>query len=230
MKQINGLIARSLYHQEDRAINKQQAMSFPDFTLENEFSGLVAGVDEAGRGPWAGPVVASALIANDKLPEGINDSKKLSAAKRFRLYEQILSSQKVGVGLASAEEIDKLNILNATKLAMKRALDELNSEFDAVLVDGNSRIEYPRAKNIIPVIKGDSKSLSIAAASIVAKVTRDRIMIEIAKEYPDYGFGKHMGYGTKQHTEALEKYGVTEHHRKSFKPIEKLLWQNEKSG
>lgn len=191
------------------------------FDLEN---GDIIGVDEAGRGPLAGPVVAAAakLKKYDERLEEINDSKKLSEKKREALFDLILECFYIGVGVASVEEIDNLNILNATFLAMRRSIDEIKEEckFEKVLVDGNHKIrEYEGEQS--PVIKGDSKSLSIAAASIIAKVTRDRIMEKVDKEYPKYNFKKHKGYGTKEHRENLIKYGASSIHRKSF--LKKIL-------
>lgn len=191
------------------------------FDLEN---GDIIGVDEAGRGPLAGPVVAAAakLKKYDERLEEINDSKKLSEKKREALFDLILECFHVGVGVASVEEIDSLNILNATFLAMRRSIDEIKEEcqFKKILVDGNHKIrEYEGEQT--PVIKGDSKSLSIAAASIIAKVTRDRIMEKVDTEYPEYNFKKHKGYGTKEHRENLIKYGASSIHRKSF--LKKIL-------
>ena len=180
----------------------------------------VAGVDEAGRGPLAGPVVAAAVVIEKYVPEFkmIDDSKKLSEKKRELLFDAILENCKVGVGIVNSTEIDKLNILNATFLAMKNAISELTEEgveFSKVLVDGNHKIRgYSGQQEAI--VKGDSKSLCIAAASIIAKVTRDKIMEKYAVIYPEYGFEKHKGYGTKQHRDALLKYGSTDIHRKSF--------------
>lgn len=176
----------------------------------------VCGIDEAGRGPLCGPVVAAAVILpKDECIEGVNDSKKLSEKKREKLYDDIMASAvAVGVGIGEVELIEKVNILNATKIAMKRALENLKVQPDYVLVDGNQMIDTS-----IPgqtVISGDAKSESIAAASIIAKVTRDRMLIEWDKEYPEYGFAKHKGYGTKAHTEAIAKYGLTPIHRPSF--------------
>ena len=197
-------------------------VTMPDFTIEDSTSGIVAGVDEAGRGPWAGPVVAAAVIVNrDIFPEGIDDSKKLSAKKREELFIKIMGSCGVGIGLSSTKEIDDINILQATMLAMQRAVSDLPQIPDMALIDGNRVPILPCQSQTI--IKGDSKSFSIAAASIIAKVTRDRIMSELATEFPHYGWEKNSGYGVKQHKEALEEHGVTPHHRKSFKPIAKLL-------
>ncbi len=177
---------------------------------------LVCGVDEAGRGPLCGPVVAAAVILKpgDKI-EGVNDSKKLSEKKREKLYQDIMDNAlAVGVGMSDVDVIEKVNILNATKLAMKQAIDNLGIVPEYVLIDGNQMIDI----NIDgeTVVSGDAKSESIAAASIIAKVTRDRMLIEWDKEYPEYGFAKHKGYGTKAHIEAIGKYGLTPLHRPSF--------------
>jgi len=197
-------------------------MIFPNFSVEQAHGGVVAGVDEAGRGPWAGDVTASAVILDPKnIPAGLNDSKKLTAAKREALYAEIMANAKVGVGVASAEEIDELNILEATKLAMQRAIAALGVLPDLALIDGN------KAPNLLcpaqTIIGGDAKSLSIAAASIIAKVTRDKVMSELAKIHPEYGWERNAGYGTKHHQEALAKYGITAHHRKSYKPIKAII-------
>lgn len=199
--------------------------SLPDLSLEIVAGGIVAGVDEAGRGPWAGPVVAGAVVLNQKyIPSGINDSKKLSATKREMLYEEILQNARTGIGISTVEEIDEFNILEATKLAMQRAVAMLGNDITLVLIDGNKAptLNFPTQT----IIGGDAKSLSIAAASIIAKVTRDRIMCELGETNPEYGWERNSGYGTKYHVEALAKYGITEHHRKSYKPIRKLLEQN----
>lgn len=165
---------------------------------------------------YVGPVVAAAVILpKDECIEGVNDSKKLSEKKREKLYDDIMQKAvAVGVGIGEVELIEEVNILNATKIAMKRALENLSVKPDYVLVDGNQMIDIS-----IPgqtVISGDAKSESIAAASIIAKVTRDRMLIKWDKEYPEYGFAKHKGYGTKMHTEAIAKYGLTPIHRPSF--------------
>ncbi len=192
------------------------------FDLEN---GDIIGVDEAGRGPLAGPVVAAVakLKKYDEKLEKINDSKKLTEKVREELFDIIMENFDIGIGIASVDEIDEINILNATFLAMRRAIEEIEKKvkFEKVLVDGNHRIrEYIGEQ--LPVIKGDSKSLSIAAASIIAKVTRDRMMLEIAKLYPEYTFEKHKGYGTKAHREMiLEKGPIETVHRKSF--LKKIL-------
>lgn len=177
---------------------------------------LVCGVDEAGRGPLCGPVVAAAVILKpDSKIEGVNDSKKLSEKKREQVYENIMENAlAVGVGMSDVDVIESVNILNATKLAMKEAISKLKVQPEYVLIDGNQMIDIT-----IPgetVVHGDAISESIAAASIVAKVTRDRMLIEWDKEYPEYGFAKHKGYGTKAHVEAIGKYGLTPIHRPSF--------------
>lgn len=193
-----------------------------EFDIEQ---GNIVGVDEAGRGPLAGPVVAAAVKLKEyhDFFEEINDSKKLSEKKREKLFDKILTYCHVGVGIATVEEIDEINILNATFLAMRRAIEDIkqeNIEFTKVLVDGNKEIrEYDGKQEA--VIKGDAKSLSIAAASIIAKVTRDRIMVENAKLYPEYFFEKHKGYGTKLHREKILEKGVLPIHRKTF--LKKIL-------
>jgi ribonuclease HII len=177
---------------------------------------LVCGVDEAGRGPLCGPVVAAAVILpKDAHIEGVNDSKKLTEKRREKLYDDIMQNAvSVGVGVSDVDIIEEVNILNATKKAMLQAISNLKVNPEYVLVDGNQKIDTD-----IPletVVKGDSKSESIAAASIIAKVTRDRLLIEYDKKYPEYGFAKHKGYGTKAHIEAIKKYGLTPIHRPSF--------------
>ena len=194
----------------------------PDFSYERHLGRLVAGVDEAGRGPWAGPVVAAAVIfQNHQAPKGINDSKKLSAIKRKALFDAILQSGIVGVGISSVEEIDSLNILGATKLAMQRAVANLSMKPDAVLVDGNQPPKLSMSTRAL--IKGDSLSISIAAASIIAKVTRDKMMQELHTQYPHYSWAKNAGYGTAAHIKALAEHGITPHHRKSFAPIREII-------
>lgn len=196
----------------------------PDLALESTYEGIIAGVDEAGRGPWAGPVVAAAVVLDaSQLPKGINDSKQLSESKREALFEQITACSSVGVGIATVAEIDALNILGATKLAMRRAIEQLPQTPTIALVDGNQPPALPCA--VKTVVGGDAKSLSIAAASIIAKVTRDRIMKTLANEYPGYGWEKNAGYGTRTHQHGLATLGITPHHRRSFKPIKALLEQ-----
>ncbi|MDX2112256.1 MAG: ribonuclease HII [Alphaproteobacteria bacterium] len=194
----------------------------PDLSLEHTHDGVVAGVDEAGRGPWAGPVVAAAVILHrDAIPAGINDSKQLSAGAREMLHDAILASAICGIAEASVEEIDRLNIWGATQLAMQRAVAQLTPAPTLALVDG--KLSLPLACAVIPVVGGDAKSLSIAAASILAKVTRDRLMRGLHEHYPAYGWESNAGYGTAQHIRAIERCGITPHHRRSFKPIRAYL-------
>lgn len=198
----------------------------PDFALEAAVGGRVAGIDEAGRGPWAGPVVAAAAILDPvKLPRDLaarlDDSKKLSRPIRETLFAALQEHALLGVGMASVTEIDANNILAATMLAMRRAVETLPIEPDIALVDGNRAPDLPCP--VQTVIRGDSLSLSIAAASIIAKVTRDRIMTDLAAKHPGYGWERNAGYGTKAHQEGLDRCGVTIHHRRSFKPIASRL-------
>ena len=201
-------------------------MSAPHFQFEQDAlaRGLirVAGVDEVGRGPLAGPVTAAAVVLDPaQVPEGLNDSKKLTARARHRLYDDIHAMACVSVAHATVEEIDDLNILYASHLAMERAVVGLGPVCHA-LIDGNM---IPKAL-VCPataLVKGDALSLSIAAASIVAKVTRDRIMVDLAQQHPGYGWEKNAGYPTKTHREALERLGPTPHHRRSFKTVHKML-------
>jgi len=179
---------------------------------------LVVGVDEAGRGPLAGPVVAAAVVLRPSKPiDGLDDSKKLSAKRRAALEELIWENAIVGVGQASVEEIDELNILHATMLAMTRAVDAMPPGFDLVLVDGNRLPKWPH--NAEAVVGGDAIHPCISAASIIAKERRDRIMKAAAKDYPEYGWERNKGYGTKEHMAALKKYGPTPMHRMSFAPV-----------
>lgn len=177
---------------------------------------IICGVDEAGRGPLAGDVYAAAVILSDKtLIEGLNDSKKLSEKRREELFDIIIQkADAYCIATASAAEIDELNILQATMLAMKRAVSGLNIQPKLALVDGNRLPQL--CCNAEYVIKGDAKSASIAAASVLAKVARDRYMKKLAEDYPQYAFDKHKGYGTKLHYEMIEKYGISDVHRKSF--------------
>ena len=205
----------------------------PDYELERSApgdpaSGPVCGVDEVGRGPWAGPVVAGAAILDlSRLPEGLDDSKKLTQKRREALFEA-LQCHEIGIGIATVEEIDRLNILNATFLAMQRALKALPRVPRYALIDGN-RIPKGLPCPAEAVVKGDGRSLSIAAASIVAKVTRDRLMADLAREWPGYGWERNAGYGVAAHAEALRNLGVTPHHRRSFKPIHKMLCEENNS-
>lgn len=197
----------------------------PDFSLEDAHPGrLVAGVDEVGRGPWAGPVVAAAVILDKaRIPAGLDDSKRLSATRRETLAARLEDCARIGIGMASVAEIDRLNILAASLLAMQRAVTALGVAPDVALIDGLHAPALPCAA--IPVVKGDRRSLSIAAASIVAKVSRDRLMANLAKVFPAYGWEKNAGYGTRLHRDALNLVGISCHHRKSFAPIRKLMTQ-----
>ena len=203
----------------------------PDFQLESNLTGRIAGIDEAGLGPWAGPVSAAAVVLDqanlpDALRDGLDDSKKLSPRARDALFDALheqarLGNVDIGVGLSSVAEIEQDNILAATMTAMARAVTDLDRPVDIALVDGN------RVPNLTctvqTVVKGDQRSLSIAAASIIAKVTRDWIMAELDAQHPGYGWAHNAGYGTAEHRAALLQLGVTPHHRRSFKPIAALL-------
>ena len=197
--------------------------------LFNEGYNIIAGVDEVGRGPLIGPVVTACVVLpkNFKL-EGLTDSKKISEKKRELFYEYIINNcVAYSVGECSPEEIDKYNILEATKIAMKRAIDKVNKKInlDYVLIDGNMKFDFDyKYKSIV---KGDSKSISISAASIIAKVTRDRMLIELDKKYPMYGFKNHKGYPTKKHLDAIKKYGLIDGYRMSYGPIKEVI--NERS-
>ena len=192
----------------------------PDYSIEQELHGegftYVCGVDEAGRGPLCGPVFAAACILPDGLYiEGLNDSKKLTEKKREKLFD-IIKKEAVAYSIASAdvEEINEMNILEADLLAMRRAIDGLGVKADFAIIDGNIARDFPIPARA--VVKGDSKSMSIAAASVLAKVARDRLCLELDREYPQYGIAKHKGYGTKEHMDALRKYGPSPIHRKKF--------------
>ena len=204
----------------------------PDWKIEDGHRGLICGIDEAGRGPWAGPVVAGAAVfltreVSPELLAQLNDSKKLSAKKRKYLYELLRQEEQAGhilcgIGEASAAEIDELYNLQATFMAMRRAVENLPQKPDIALIDGNRLPkDFPCANECF--IGGDGRSYSIAAASILAKVYRDRLMSEMAKQYPHYGFEKNAGYGTKAHIEGLRQYGVTPQHRRSYRPIKEFL-------
>ena len=199
----------------------------PNFLFEEKQAKMghwpVAGVDEAGRGPLAGPVVAAAVILDaDNIPDGINDSKKLSAGKRETIFEQIMLTSQVAWSASPAKEIDELNIRQATLSAMVRSVRSLPLMPKHVLVDGR---DVPQSISDVgeALIKGDARSLSTAAASIIAKVIRDRMMVQAEIEYPGYGFAKHKGYGTKTHREAIHALGPCPLHRKSFEPVKSLV-------
>jgi ribonuclease HII len=199
----------------------------PDFALERLCRGLVCGIDEAGRGPLAGPVVAAAVVLDSRrfpktLRDGLDDSKVLSIEQRETCYRALRScadrgAARIGIGAASAHEIDRVNILRASLLAMARAVDVLGIRPDVALVDGS--IAPPIAAAVQTVVKGDSLSFSIAAASVIAKVTRDRIMRGLAPRYPGYGWETNVGYATREHGEAIRRLGITRHHRLSFAPV-----------
>jgi ribonuclease HII len=201
----------------------------PDFALELDAGGLVAGIDEAGRGPLAGPVVAAAAILDpaslpDGLAEAIDDSKRLTPERRVAVFAVLRPVARIGIGAASVEEIDRINILQATFLAMARAVAALGTVPDLALVDGDRLPPLPcRAQT---VVGGDALCLSIAAASIAAKVTRDRLMTRLALRYPGFGWHTNVGYGTDEHLTALRAIGITRHHRRSFAPVANLLSQN----
>jgi len=203
---------------------KQDSRQSPDKSVPNWYyeaqmgAKLVVGVDEAGRGPLAGPVVAAAVILDsDNIPDGLNDSKKLSESKRKTLFDIIMDCADVGIGIAEPEEIDRINILQATMAAMQRAVADLPVIPDAVLIDGNRCPEF--AIPVRAIVKGDAKSLSIAAASIIAKIFRDKLMIEADHRFPGYGHARHKGYPTKAHRKALEEIGASPIHRWSYGPV-----------
>jgi ribonuclease HII len=200
--------------------------SQPNFAFERDLmkihKGQVAGIDEAGRGPWSGPVVAAAVILDpDNIPAGLNDSKKLSEKKRDSLFDVISTNAHVGVGIADETRIDRDNILQATLWAMAQAASALPLSPVAALIDGNfcPNLNCPTEA----LVKGDARSLSIAAASIIAKVTRDRIMIDLAEKYPGYGWQRNKGYGTAEHIKGIKLHGITPHHRRSFRPIRQAI-------
>ena len=185
----------------------------------------VAGVDEVGRGPLAGPVTAAAVILDPAaIPDGLNDSKQLSKKRRTALAEVLAECAEVSVAHASVEEIEQQNILQASHIAMRRAIAGLSVAPDLVLIDGSM---VPNGLNVRarPVVKGDMRCLSISAASIVAKIARDRIMVDLAQQHPGYGWETNMGYGSKSHISALQNLGVTPHHRRTFKPVHNILYQ-----
>jgi ribonuclease HII len=208
------------------AMPREAARTAPDFRRERrliaERTAPVAGIDEAGRGPWAGPVVAAAVILNPgRIPAGLDDSKALDPAARERLFEIISITGLIGIGVADVSRIDRDNILQATHWAMQQAVASLPMRPAIALVDGNSAPELDIA--VETIIAGDTKVASIAAASIVAKVTRDRLMDDLARSFPAYGFERHRGYGTPEHREAIRRHGLSPEHRRSFAPIREVL-------
>ena len=208
---------------QNAVLRQDDELLLSERQLRAEGFSWIAGVDEAGRGPLAGSVFAAAVVLPDDVAElpGVFDSKQLSEAEREELFEALyaLPGIRIGVAFADAEEIDRLNILRATHTAMRRAVAKI-AEADFVLVDGLPVQFTLPSRNIV---KGDAKCASIAAASIIAKVTRDREMVRLDKEYPGYGFARHKGYGTAEHLEALKKLGPSPVHRKSFRPVYELL-------
>lgn len=202
-------------------------MSDVTYNIEASFrlkgNEVIIGVDEVGRGPWAGPVTACAVILNpDNIPHGLNDSKKLNVVRRNELFLKIMESSLVSCVHVDVEEIDKINILQATFRAMERSILKLPIP-DHILIDGN-KLPPNLPSPATAIIKGDTKSASIAAASIIAKVTRDQLMADLSLKYPGYGWEKNAGYGTKMHQLGLLNNGVTPHHRRSFKPIHNMLY------
>ncbi len=200
----------------------------PTFDIENETGcDIVAGVDEAGRGPLCGPVVAAAVVfprRDIEIPVVIRDSKQMTAHMRASAYDWIVHNTMWAIGMCSAAEIDELNILHASMLAMRRAVQNLGCVPQFCLVDGN---RLPMDLHGAPVVRGDAKSLSIAAASIIAKETRDKIMHDLAAQFPMYAWDKNAGYPTPEHLRAIEKYGINEHYRKTYKPVKERINKNE---
>ncbi len=199
----------------------------PNFKIEQDLISngysIIAGVDEVGRGPLAGPVTAAAVILDPlNIPDNLNDSKVLSPKKREKLFEELKSSSIIGIAHVSPREIDKLNILQASLLAMANAVSKLKVEPNHILIDGN-KVPERLAGQATAIVKGDTKVFSIAAASIIAKVTRDKLMRDLDSDFPVYGWAKNAGYPTKCHMNAIVKYGVTPHHRRSFKPVHNIL-------
>lgn len=190
----------------------------PCYSREAAHGGRVAGVDEAGRGPWAGPVVAAAVVLDPGcIPDGLNDSKQLTSERRAELWAMLIQCADFGIGIATVAEIDAINIHWATMLAMERAVASLARPPAHVLIDGNRKPRWQRSCETI--VSGDALCVSIAAASIIAKVTRDRLMIALAGDYDGYGWHTNKGYGTPEHAMALAALGVTPHHRRSFAPV-----------
>ncbi|MFV2054280.1 ribonuclease HII [Aliiroseovarius sp. YM-037] len=206
------------------------AINPPDYSFETaaHARGMlrIAGVDEAGRGPLAGPVTAAAVVLDPaNIPDGLNDSKKMTAKRREALYATLLEVAEVSVAHASVEEIDQINILRASHIAMERAVLGLRTPPDFALIDGHM---IPRSLSVPAeaIVKGDARSVSISAASIAAKICRDQIMWDLAQQFPGYGWDKNAGYPSPGHKEALRNLGVTPHHRRSFKPVHNILYQD----
>ncbi|MFO1143213.1 MAG: ribonuclease HII [Amaricoccus sp.] len=198
----------------------------PDFSHERDCPRPVCGIDEVGRGPWAGPVVAAAVILDpEAIPEGLDDSKRLPALRRDELAARLHAAAIVGIGVASVAEIEAMNILQASFLAMRRAVAGLAQRPALALVDGH--LQPPGLPcPCRPIVGGDGLALSIAAASIVAKVARDRMMVALAQQFPGYGWETNMGYGTKAHADGLARLGISPHHRRSWRPIHNILYED----
>jgi ribonuclease HII len=223
-KGVQKLVLKWERQEQQKKQVHEQFVNMTSFERKYRSEGFqnIAGIDEAGRGPLAGPVVAGAVILpeNFYLP-GLNDSKKLTETKRDEYFEVIMAEAlAVGVGIISAAEIDEINILQASKKAMLSAVNQLKFIPDFLLIDA-VKLDTPYPYEAL--IKGDSRSISIAAASIIAKVTRDRLMKELSLEFPQYGFGANMGYGTAEHLKAIKEHGVTNHHRKTFAPVRECI-------
>jgi ribonuclease HII len=220
---------QKLIDQYDTALMKKEAlrrkyeeMMVFEKEVYNSGKTFIAGIDEAGRGPLAGPVVAGAVILpNSFYLEGLNDSKKLSLDKREHFFKKIVEEADVGVGVVSNQQIDQINIYQATKLAMKRAVNDLLQSPDHLLIDAVTLSDVPLSQTNL--VKGDQRSVSIAAASVIAKVTRDRMMAEFHEQYPMYQFASNQGYGTRDHLDALKSHGPSPHHRKSFAPVKEFI-------
>ena len=205
-------------------------LQFYEDEARSQGCAIIAGIDEAGRGAWAGPVVAGLVILPDDIfISGLDDSKKLAEKKREALYEEITDKAlDISVGLCTSSVIDRKNILKATYMAMKKAVSTMKMRPDIIFIDGRPVPDMGFSQ--VSIVRGDSKSVSIAAASIIAKVTRDRMMKEFSLLYPEYGFEKHKGYGTKLHMKTLDKYGICPIHRKTFKPVKEVLNKKEMSS
>jgi ribonuclease HII len=214
------------YCRSSTAFLATRANRMPDYSRERQHDGLVAGVDEAGRGPWAGPVIAAAVILDPlRIPDGIDDCKRLTALQRDRAYDAICrNALAFSVGEASVEEIDRFNVLTSSMLAMERAVSYLSQAPQLALIDGN---RAPKLScSVETIVEGDVKSLSIAAASIIAKVYRDRMMCELDRRHPGYGWSRNKGYGTRDHRSAIDRLGTTSQHRRSFTAVNQnhILW------
>lgn len=220
--ELGSKTAMTMAGRRARGVRTSATFAIEDHEARQCGGGPVAGVDEAGRGPWAGPVVAAAVILDPaRLPTGIADSKTLRPERREELAAEVIDCAQVGIGIADVAQIDRLNILNATLWAMREAVAALNPPPAVALVDGNRPPDLACA--VRTIVRGDALSLSIAAASIVAKVTRDRLMTELAEAFPHYGFERHKGYGTRDHRDAISRHGVCIHHRRSFAPVRLAL-------